>query len=756
MSNRSKSLIILLLITIAQTAFGFGRFMYFTDLEVNPADDPGGEILLNYYGADNLYGPLHSNDYIKINGAAGGYPQFYGPVSTAKEDLMWVNGTTPNYDIFHDGFTANYPYSDGFPYPPVDDIQTIKDNSPIVIPDSAYVDSLELFFELATTLRIRDTEASVEQWLYDHFTPADDTIYCNQYYTPGEYLTLPEPENGTVYLPGKLFLEGRLEGQLTILASDTIWLIDDVYYADVAFDGVDWIGNPPEEEKGMPPVGSTNRLGIISEKNVIVAFNAQNGGYNGADGGPGGGCPATDGVADNESIVINAAVMALDNVFEADFWHNSCNDGAGNPYGLPTGNPCNTGVQDMRGNIYLWGSIIQQRRGFVRRSPIGPYGNRLIGYDKRYHYDENFAISYPPRFPELWDTLHVPQDFPTIQAAIDSVWIGDVILVDPGVYQENLVIDSKSVFLTSRYQLDGYSNCIEETVIDGSGAGAVILIRDCEYMSSRITGFTLTNGSGFQPDSSDYTYGGGICSFNSAFTLENLIITGNHATCGGGISVSGNVHESTFIRQVTVTGDTAGYGAGLFLDGGDVELQNCIFWNNHPTELYENDGHIRASCCDIQGGWQGWDIIDSYPRFCNPGGGDFRLHAYSPCRSDECGVMGYSAAACSGQDIGIAPRGCPDAVTLSQNYPNPFNPSTTIEFTLAHQQETGLVVYNTMGQKVATLADGMYAAGVHRMTFNTNLQYVGMGSPRPLPSGVYVYQLSTDHEVISRKMLLLK
>lgn len=31
-------------------------------------------------------------------------------------------------------------------------------------------------------------------------------------------------------------------------------------------------------------------------------------------------------------------------------------------------------------------------------------------------------------------TLHVPADFPTIQAAIDAAVAGDVVLVDPGSY----------------------------------------------------------------------------------------------------------------------------------------------------------------------------------------------------------------------------------------------------------------------------------------------------------------------------------
>lgn len=88
----------------------------------------------------------------------------------------------------------------------------------------------------------------------------------------------------------------------------------------------------------------------------------------------------------------------------------------------------------------------------------------------------------------------------------------------------------------------------------------------------------------------------------------------------------------------------------------------------------------------------------------------------------------------------------PWTISLSQNHPNPFNPSTTIEFSLPHPQEIQLVVYNIMGQRVATLAEGMYGTGMHRVTFE------GSG----LASGVYVYRLVAGTQVNTRKMILIR
>ena len=60
-------------------------------------------------------------------------------------------------------------------------------------------------------------------------------------------------------------------------------------------------------------------------------------------------------------------------------------------------------------------------------------------------------------------TLNVPDSFSTIQAAIDAAFFpGDVVLVAPGVYQENLTFLGKTITVRSS---DGPA----VTVIDGSG-----------------------------------------------------------------------------------------------------------------------------------------------------------------------------------------------------------------------------------------------------------------------------------------------
>ena len=83
---------------------------------------------------------------------------------------------------------------------------------------------------------------------------------------------------------------------------------------------------------------------------------------------------------------------------------------------------------------------------------------------------------------------------------------------------------------------------------------------------------------------------------------------------------------------------------------------------------------------------------------------------------------------------------------LHQNYPNPFNPSTEISFTLPQAGRVKLTVYNVMGQEVTTLADGLFEAGSHNLTWD------GSGSA----SGIYFYRLAPPDFVDTKKMLLLK
>ncbi len=88
----------------------------------------------------------------------------------------------------------------------------------------------------------------------------------------------------------------------------------------------------------------------------------------------------------------------------------------------------------------------------------------------------------------------------------------------------------------------------------------------------------------------------------------------------------------------------------------------------------------------------------------------------------------------------------PGDFALSQNYPNPFNPSTKIEYAVTKTGLVRLAVYNVIGQKVATLVDGVRTPGSYTVTWEAS----------NLASGVYVYRLEAGGQVHTRKMLLAR
>ena len=88
----------------------------------------------------------------------------------------------------------------------------------------------------------------------------------------------------------------------------------------------------------------------------------------------------------------------------------------------------------------------------------------------------------------------------------------------------------------------------------------------------------------------------------------------------------------------------------------------------------------------------------------------------------------------------------PNTPSLSQNYPNPFNPATMIEFDLPSKTEVSLEVFNILGQKVATLAEGVLDAGHHSITFDAS----------ELGSGTYFYRLDAGDHSETKKMTILK
>jgi choice-of-anchor B domain-containing protein len=91
-------------------------------------------------------------------------------------------------------------------------------------------------------------------------------------------------------------------------------------------------------------------------------------------------------------------------------------------------------------------------------------------------------------------------------------------------------------------------------------------------------------------------------------------------------------------------------------------------------------------------------------------------------------------------------RTIPQAISLSQNYPNPFNPETKISFTLSKEENVTLIIFNLVGEEIATLLNGIQPKGSFEVVWNAS-EYT---------SGIYLYRLTIGNTTETKKMLLTK
>jgi hypothetical protein len=99
----------------------------------------------------------------------------------------------------------------------------------------------------------------------------------------------------------------------------------------------------------------------------------------------------------------------------------------------------------------------------------------------------------------------------------------------------------------------------------------------------------------------------------------------------------------------------------------------------------------------------------------------------------------------------------PVLLSLEQNYPNPFpatggssrsvgNPTTTIRYSITEDATVLLRVFDINGRLVAELVNGAKEAGRHKVDFNAG----------ELPSGMYIYRLEANGQILTGRMALLK
>jgi len=203
-------------------------------------------------------------------------------------------------------------------------------------------------------------------------------------------------------------------------------------------------------------------------------------------------------------------------------------------------------------------------------------------------------------------TISVPSDQPTIQAGIDSSGDLDTVLVADGHYYERITFDGKNIVVASELIVDGDSNHILATIIDGDSAvvpvvadtGCVVRVVNNEPAQAALYGFTITNGIGSNGN------GGGILITSPTFTVCGCRFVSNSVE-----SIGGGLWSKTY-GSLTVTNcefkhNSAGQGGG-FHSERFASFVDCVVCSNSAAD--GAGGDLRQSIPSLSG----LSVFDNY------------------------------------------------------------------------------------------------------------------------------------------------
>jgi hypothetical protein len=414
----------------------------------------------------------------------------------------------------------------------------------------------------------------------------------------------------------------------------------------------------------------------------------------------------------------------------------------------------------------------------------GDYDLAVIGNDS------TLEVAFSVGAQHSW-THVVPNDYPSIQEAVDAAWNLDAIHVCPGTYYGSIDFGGKSLVLLAadcagRSSASGPGDWVSQssaTILDGGGIGRVLTFDDFEDDRSVVSGFTIQNGYA-------YGLGGGIYCYDTASpTIINNIIRDNHATAAGGgvfvhtgaVTIKNNlivfnssenlggglyVGSGTILLNTIYGNSAEGGGGGLYYSYGDPTISSNIFWANGSTAGGQQIGYSSNAptiiYSDIQGGWPGDGNQDEDPMFVDAGNNNFNLLEGSPCIDaadpnlplDPDGSFPDIGAFYYSHPVDVDDEGTeilPYQFHLSQNYPNPSNPTTTITYDLPRRAEVRIDIYNLLGQLVTTLVDCEQPAGSYSAMWDGT-----SSSGETAATGVYLYRFRAGEYVETKKMVLLK
>ena len=88
----------------------------------------------------------------------------------------------------------------------------------------------------------------------------------------------------------------------------------------------------------------------------------------------------------------------------------------------------------------------------------------------------------------------------------------------------------------------------------------------------------------------------------------------------------------------------------------------------------------------------------------------------------------------------------PKNFILQQNYPNPFNPSTSINFSIPFLSPVSIAIFDIRGEFIEELANNIYEPGDYTVSIHAD-RYA---------SGMYLYRMTTENSIHTKKFMIIK
>lgn len=348
------------------------------------------------------------------------------------------------------------------------------------------------------------------------------------------------------------------------------------------------------------------------------------------------------------------------------------------------------------------------------------------------------------------DTLGSPMSI-----GITGTYHQDTRLIDATVTMNALSAMSGEYYLNIILTEDGLNYAQAKDV-----NGTTITLNP--YYHKRVVREMITGWIGHQLTTTGFTANQMITypftfSVPSAYDITNCKIT-IFVTTKVTLTVGGSPQNKSmnivqaYQKQLTGTGGALTLIPVEMISFNATQVGNSVRLHWRTAKEDNNRGwYIERRVVD--GEWQDVGFVDGYGTTTDQQSYEFtdgrvamnEKYDYRLRQIDFDGSMDYSDIA----RVYVAPT--PMATRLLPNYPNPFNPATTVAVELAQEGPMTVEIYDMLGRRVRTLADGNYSAGMHTFEWNgTDEQGIAA------ESGIYFARLTTAGITQTRQMQMTK